>query len=215
MTLRPYASRPARLTAQLIVDLFVLTWASAWIWVAVQLHDGVLAVGTAGDRIRDGASGVAGGLRDAGEDASRVPVAGDALAAPLNSAGQAATRVADAGQQLSDAVTGAALPLAAALAAATVLPFVVPWILLRLRYARRAGAAAALSASPAGARLLALRALANAPAHRLTTLDADPVSAWAREDPDVISALAALELRQLGLRARARAAPPRGSHSLP
>lgn len=199
MTLRPYASQPGRLAGQLFTDIAVLTWSFAWIWVAVQLHQAVVSMGEAGFRVRDGADGVATHLEDAGSDAERVPVAGDALAAPLRAAGRAASTLSDAGQQLGDGVTGAAVPLALALLTATVLPLAIPWLLLRVRFARRAGATAELAASPAGTRLLALRALANAPARRLAAVDPDPVGAWTREDGDVTAALAALELRRMGL----------------
>jgi hypothetical protein len=200
MSLRPYASRPLRATVQVLTDVLVVSWAAGWIWIAVQVHQAVVALGTAGYRLRDAADAVASHLREAGDVANRVPLAGDRLSTPLDAAGGAAGDVAGAGQQLGDGITAAATPLAVLVVAATVLPVITPWLLLRLRYARRAGATAQLATSPAGTRLLALRALATASATRLTRLDDDPVAAWVREDEQVMAALATLELRQAGLR---------------
>jgi hypothetical protein len=202
MPVRPYSDRPLRLAVQVLGDLLITAWTAAWVWAAVQVHSAVTTLGRAGFRLRDGAGGIADHLRDAGADAARIPLAGDRLAAPLDSAGGAAGDVASAGQQLGDGVTAAALPLALAVVILTVLPLAVPWVIIRWRYARRAGAGARLARSPGGTRLLALRALATAPTHRLTAVDADPVEAWIREDTEVVEALAALELRHLGLRSR-------------
>jgi hypothetical protein len=80
-----------------------------------------------------------------------------------------------------------------------VLPALVIWLPLRIRYARLAGAAVACRERDAD--LLALRALTSVPVRRLRTVTDDPASSWRRGDPDVVRALAALELRRLGLRA--------------
>lgn len=199
--LRPYAQRPLRCAGQVLADVLVVSWTALWIWIAVAVHSAVVALGSAGYRLRDAADGVATHLREAGDVATRVPLAGDRLATPLVSAGGAASDVAGAGRQLADGVNSAALPVTLTLLVLTVLPIVVPWLLARGRYARRAGATAELARSPAGTRLLALRALAGAPPRRLIAVDADPVSAWTREDPGVTATLAALELQRTGLRA--------------
>ena len=77
------------------------------------------------------------------------------------------------------------------------------WLPLRLRWMRRAGAARALRNAPAGRDLLALRALAGQPLRRLTRIDPDVAQAWRRGDQATVDALAALELRALGLRGNA------------
>ena len=48
--------------------------------------------------------------------------------------------------------------------------------------------------------LFALRAMANQPMPRLARISPDPVGAWRRGEPDVVRALATLELRDSGLR---------------
>jgi hypothetical protein len=199
MSIRPYAQRPARLALQLFADTCVLVWIVLWSWVAKVVHDAVLTIASVTFTLRDGAGGVAQHLDDAGNGVRKVPLIGDPVAGPLSSAGAAAGQVADAGQRLGDTVTSTALPIALALLVGTVLPIAGPWLALRWRYARRAGALADLARSAPGVRLLALRALANQPARRLIAMDADPVAAWDRGDPRVTTALAELELRRAGL----------------
>ena len=81
------------------------------------------------------------------------------------------------------------------------LPVLVLWLPLRLRYARLARSAVAVRSVDTD--LLALRAIARRPVRRLLAVTPDPAAAWRRDDRDVVHALAALELRSLGLR------PPR------
>ena len=69
--------------------------------------------------------------------------------------------------------------------------------------ARRAADTKTLTSTPAGRRLLALRALANQPLRRLTRLPGDdPATAWIDDDPAAVRALAALETRRWGVRMR-------------
>jgi hypothetical protein len=202
MRLHPYADRPGRLILQVAADVLVLAWTALWGWAAAAVHGAVVSLASVTFTLRDGAGGISRHLDDAGRSVRSVPLIGDPVAAPLSSAGSAAGQVAAAGQRLGDGVTAAALPIALALVALTVLPVAGPWLALRWRYGRRAAATADLARSPAGVRLLALRALANQPARRLITVDADPVDAWDRDDPAVTTVLADLELRRLGLSGR-------------
>jgi hypothetical protein len=48
--------------------------------------------------------------------------------------------------------------------------------------------------------LLALRALARQPLHRLARIGEDPAGDWRRGDPGTVRALASLELTEIGLR---------------
>jgi hypothetical protein len=54
----------------------------------------------------------------------------------------------------------------------------------------------------AGRDLLALRALVSQPLERLTRIDPDVAEAWRRGEGATVDALAAQELRRLGLRSR-------------
>ncbi len=106
------------------------------------------------------------------------------------------SRLAAPGRKLESAGTGMADNLGNAGRKIDRVPF--GWLPLRLRWMRRAGAAVKLRGSSRD--LLALRALANQPLRRLAALDPGIAAAWRRGDPAAVEALAALELRRLGLR---------------
>ncbi len=202
MTLRPYSARPGRLAVQVLTDLFVVLWVYAWIAVGRFVHDSILEVAGVGYGVQTRAGGVAGNLREAGDNASGVPLVGDTLGSPLRDAADQVGQIADAGRDAGDRIAALATPAAFLVAAGPVLVVVLAWLFVRLRFARRAGAAAQLAAAPAGEDLLALRALAGRPLHQLTAITPDPVEAWRRGDPDAVRALAALELHGAGVRAR-------------
>ncbi len=195
----PYASRPVRLMGQLVSDVVAITWTALWVWIGMAVYSAVAAVAEAGRRVESGASDLAGNLDSAGQRADRIPLLGDALSTPLSAAGSAAHDIAGAGQSLDTAASWLAWLLAFAVAGFPILALAVPWLVLRLRFARRKHTIVGLAATPAGVQLLALRALANRPLRRLVSVSPDPVGAWRREDPYAIAGLAALELRAAGV----------------
>ncbi len=191
----PYSTRPGRLAAQLFSDLAVVIWTGLWILVGLAVYDAIATIADAGRQVESGAHGVAGNLASAGHGAQHIPVVGDTVSKPLNSA-------AGAGHDLDVAASWLAVLLAMAVVALPILVAVGPWLFLRLRFFRRKLTVTALAATPAGAQLLALRALANRPPRKLTAVSADPVGGWRREDPATIRALAALELQSAGIAIR-------------
>ena len=195
----PYATTPGRALVQAATDFCVLLWCVLWFFVGKLVHAAIAAIATVGQKVQSGADGIAGNLDSAGRSAGRVPLVGDPVSTPLRAAGNAARSLADAGQGLHDKATWLSVVLALAVAIPPVLAVVVPWLFLRLRFARRAGAAAALASTPGGEELLALRALTNRPLPRLLSVSADPIESWRRADPVVIRALAGMELRSAGL----------------
>ena len=78
------------------------------------------------------------------------------------------------------------------------------WLPRRLRWMRRAGVAGAVRDQPAGTDLLALRALATQPLNKLAKLGPDIAQSWRNGDASAVDALAALELKDLGLRPSGR-----------
>ena len=74
------------------------------------------------------------------------------------------------------------------------------WLPRRLAFVRRAGAARRHLDAAADLDLFALRAVTGQPMHRLATVSDDPAGAWRRRDPAVVTRLAELELRDMGLR---------------
>jgi hypothetical protein len=195
----PYATTPARLLGQLISDFVVGVWIAVWVVVGMAVHSAVAAIGDFGADIDSGASGIAGNLDEAGENASKVPLIGDALSSPLSAAGGFASDIAGAGHQLNTTATWLAWLLALAVAAPPILAIAGPWLVLRLRFFRRKWVALTLARTPAGEQLLALRALANRPLAKLVAVHEDPVGAWRSQDERTIGGLAALELRAAGV----------------
>jgi hypothetical protein len=196
----PYAATPLRAARQAAADVLVLLWMVLWYYVAKAVHTAVEAFAEAGRRVEGGANGIAGNLDKAGGGASKIPLVGDTVSSPLTAAGGAARDIAAAGHGLDAKATVLAVVLALAVAVPPVLAVLVPWLFLRLRFARRAGTVAALARTPGGDRLLALRALANRPVAKLLKTADDPVEAWRTDDPKAIAALAALELKAVGLK---------------
>lgn len=202
----PYATTPARLTAQLVSDLVVGTWITVWVLVGLAVHHAVAAIAAVGTQVSNGANGIASNLGSAGNSADRIPLVGDAVATPLRAASEAALDLAGAGQNLNSTATWLAVLLAIAVAAPPIMAVGMPWLFLRIRFFRRKWTVISLAQTPAGEQLLALRALANRPLRKLAEVSADPVGAWRREDPNAVRGLAALELRSAGV---ARAGTPR------
>lgn len=212
--MRFYAQHGPRRARQVLGDLAVLAWVAAWVWAARWVHDVVARLGAPGRTLEDAGTSLRESLGSAGRSVARIPVVGDEVRAPFDAAGGAAGSIAAAGVQVQDGAERLALAVALALAAGPVLVVVVAWLRARWAFARRAGAAARLLDSAADLDLFALRALAGQPVTRLARVCDDPAGAWRRGDPDVVHALAALELRSLGLRAPAGPAaagrPPHG-----
>jgi hypothetical protein len=195
-----YADRPATRVRQLLTDLLVVVWVYAWIRLGRWLYDLVEKLAVPGRKVETAGTGLAENLAGAGRKVDRVPAVGDALAGPFGKAADAARSLASAGHEQQTIVHELALVMAAAFVAVPLGLVLFGWLPLRVRWMRRAGAAVALRGGEAGRDLLALRALARQPLRRLTALDPDIAAAWRRGDPTAVDALAALELRRLGLR---------------
>jgi hypothetical protein len=195
----PYATTPSRLLGQLISDIVVAVWTVVWVLVGLAVHSAVSTIAAVGRRVETGANGVADNLDTAGNRTDDFPLVGDALSKPLRAASEAALDIAGAGHSLDSTVSWLAWVLALAVAAPPILFVAMPWLFLRLRFARRKWTAITLARTPAGEQLLALRALTNRPLAKLAAIHADPVGAWRSEDVDAIHGLAALELRAAGV----------------
>ena len=195
-----YADRLPTAARQLLTDLFVLVWGYCWIRVAVWLHDLVLRLTVPGQKLESAGTGIADNLADAGGKVGRVPLVGDDLTAPFTRAADAARSLADAGREQQQIVENLSVVLPLVALAVPLGLVLFGWLPLRLRWMRRAGAAAAVRDQPAGRDLLALRALATRPLHELSRLGPDIAQSWRDGDRSAVDALAALELRDLGLR---------------
>lgn len=195
-----YADRAPTAVRQFLTDLLVVAWVYASIRAAIWVHDLIGKLAVPGQRLETAGTGIADNLSDVGGKIGRVPVVGDDLTSPFRNAAGAARSLAEAGQQQQDVVADLALAVAVGLLVFPLGLVLFVWLPLRVRFVRRAGAAVALRTSPAGRELLALRALAHRPLPELARVHPAVAEAWRRGDDSTVDALAALELRSLGLR---------------
>lgn len=195
-----YADTPARRTRQVLADLFALFWCFLWIWLATKLYDLIMLIGKPGEAMESAGNGLRENLAQAGDKLSNVPLVGSQVRAPLDDAAQAADNLANAGINQQDAVGNLAIFLSICFAVMPIIIMLVIWLPLRIRFVRRATAAQRFIDAEADLDLFALRALAGQPMHVLAKVSDDPVGAWRRRDPEITRQLAALELKDSGLR---------------
>ncbi|WP_412739755.1 hypothetical protein [Krasilnikovia sp. MM14-A1259] len=199
-----YADRLPVAVRQIVTDLCVVLWIYLWIRAALWVHSTVLKLGVPGAKLQSAGTSIADNLADVGGKVGRVPVVGDQLTRPFTGASDAARSLADAGRQQQELVSTVALLIAFTVVVLPLTLVVLGWLPLRLRWMRRAGVASRVREQAAGRDLLALRALTRRPLNELTRLGPDIAQSWRDGDPDAVDALAALELRSLGLRAARR-----------
>ncbi|WP_244876140.1 hypothetical protein [Winogradskya consettensis] len=195
-----YADRLPTAVRQLLTDLLVVFWVYAWIRAGLWINDMVEKLGVPGQKLQDAGTGIAGNLNDISGKVGRVPLVGDDLTSPFKSAAGAAASIADAGRQQQEIIDNLALALSLLIIAVPLALVLFLWLPLRLRWMRRAGVAVKVRNEPAGKDLLALRALASRPLNELTKLGPDIAQSWRNGDAAAVDALAALELRDLGLK---------------
>lgn len=206
-----YADLPVRRARQVVGDLGLVLWVVLWSWLATRVYDATLSLAVPGERIEQASTSMAERLREAGESVSDVPLVGDDAARPFDGAGGAADELADAGRAQVEAVQTLAWWLAVAVLLVPVLLALAFYVPSRVRFVRRATAGQRFLDSAADLDLFALRALANQPLHVLARVSDDPARAWREQRPDVVRRLAALELRDTGLRPGALARESRMS----
>jgi hypothetical protein len=195
-----YADLPATWLRQILTDLFVVVWVYVWVRVAMWVYDLVEKLAAPGRTLEGAGTGLATQLADAGRKVGKLPAVGDEIATPFGKAADAARALASAGHEQQQIVHQLSVIVVAVVLAVPLSLVLFGWLPLRVRWMRRAGAAAAVRRADGGDDLLALRALASQPLRKLSKLDKDIAQSWRRGDPKAVEALAALELRRLGLR---------------
>jgi hypothetical protein len=199
-TLKLYADTPGRRTAQVVADVLFVLWLVLWIWVGSEVHDATMALAEPGRRTAEAATGMSGGLTDAGDYLRGLPIVGDDVAVPFEQASGASDSLAEAGRAQVSAVETLALWLGVSIAAIPILVVAAVHLPLRWRFVRRATAGARFVDAAEDLDLFALRALARQPMHVLARVSDDPAGAWRAKDPDMLRELARIELRSSGLR---------------
>lgn len=196
--MRFYAESPARAARQLLADLLVVTWVVLCVGVARAARELVLQLQEPARTLTGAGEGIRGVFDDAARTAGGVPFVGEDLARALGSGTGAGDSLATAGRDLAGTVAAIASGTAVGIVVLGVLPVLLVWLPLRLRYARAARSAVQVRAVDSD--LLALRAMTRLPVRQLLQVSPDPAAAWRRDDRQVVHDLAALELRSLGLR---------------
>lgn len=197
MTPTWYAETAELRRRQITADVAVALWVLLWLQIGRALHGGVQRLAGPGVELQQAGEGLSSGLRGAGDRVGGIPGLGGGLRAPLDAAAGAGDALARAGAAQQAAVGTLALLLALAVAGLPVLWALARWLPGRLRWRRDAVAAGQLRDD---VELMALRAATSASLTDLAALGSRPVTRWRAGDADAGRALAALELRRLGLR---------------
>ncbi|MDN5768915.1 MAG: hypothetical protein L0H96_24585 [Humibacillus sp.] len=195
-----YAYSTARRTRQILADVLAVLWIATWVWVGRQVHDTVLALRSPADAMTSAGTTVHDSLTGAGDTAHGVPLVGDQLEGWLDQAAGSGTTLREAGTSMAGTVENLALTLGLTTALVPVLIVGGVWIMVRVRFIRRATSSQRFIDATADLDLFALRAMARRPMTELARIHPDPAGAWRRGDTRVIHALAALELKEEGLR---------------
>lgn len=194
-----YADHPTRFVRQLITDALFLCWLLIWVWLGNVVHDGTLALADPGQRVESSATSLADSMSEAGGVLDDLPIVGDSAATPFDKASAASESLAEAGRAEVRAVERLAFWLGLTIALIPILVVAAFYLPGRIRFVREATAGQKFVDDAADEELFALRAMANQPLHVLARLSSDPVGAWRRGDRDTTRALAALEMRTVGL----------------
>ena len=197
-----YADSTVRRTLQVVADVVFVLWLVLWVWIGNAVHDGTMELAGPGRQTDSSASALADQLRDAGGRISDAPLVGDELATPFDKAADASDGIASAGRDTVEAVERLALLLGLSVALIPILIAAAVHLPIRYRFVREATAGARFIDEREDLDLFALRALANQPMHVLARVSDDPAGAWRAGDPEVVRALATLELADVGLRPR-------------
>lgn len=195
-----YSARPARLAGQIFSDLFVVGWVIGWAAVAIVVNEVVAALAVPAKETARTAGRLMENMREAGEQAARVPGVGDDLRRPFDSASTTLGNVVASANQQVESIERLALIGGWLVFLIPVAVVVALWLPRRIRFYRQARASQQFLDSSADLDLFALRALASQPLYVLAGISDDPVRAWREGDRQVIDALAAVELRRNGLR---------------
>ena len=198
--MKVYSDIPARRVSQLVADIGVVLWVVLWVRVAQRVHDATMALAEPGRELAGAGASFQGTMTSAGNGVDDLPLLEDRVATPFLSAAGVGSEIEQAGNNLVTAVERVALLLAVTTALVPILIVGLFWLVQRLRFIRRAGAAQRFIDAAPDLDLFALRAMANQPMPRLAKISDDPAGAWRRGDSDVIHALALLELAEIGLR---------------
>lgn len=168
--------------------------------LAIAIHNAIAAFRGIGAQVERSGGDFSATLGSIGRQLGGVPLIGGGIRAPFDAASGAGSTLAKAGADWQVGVERLASLAGWTVALLVILVVLAGWVRPRLVAAVRRGRLARLADRGGNLELLAFRALAHRPAAALAKVDDQAVSAWRRGDPDVIRALAALELKAAGIR---------------
>jgi hypothetical protein len=196
-----YAETAGLRARQLLGDLAVLAWTAAWVAAGVALYRLVEKLAVPGARVEQAGGSFADDVAEIQQKVGRLPVVGGELQDPFGRLAGVGRTLAAAGVTQQEVVHQLALWLGVVVAVVPIVALLLVWLPRRVVWAREAGAASRLRMDGADLELFAIRAVANRPLRDLHRVTPDPAGDLRAGE---YQALADLELRALGLRARPR-----------
>jgi hypothetical protein len=197
-----YSDFAAHRSRQIAVDLIAAAAIAAWIWLGVFVYTLVADLARFGEQMQSAGADFSTTMTDIGDQLDGVPIIGRGISGPFDAASGAGESLEAAGRSQQEAVMNLAVGLGWGIAVVPVATILLFWLVPRLRFTRRAATTRRLVSAGVTLDMLALRALTNQKLSVLAAVDADPVSAWRRGDPEVMRSLADLELKRTGVRMR-------------
>ena len=198
-----YSDYPTVRTRQILADIVGAITALLIVVIASSVTNAIRSLAAFGRDLETAGLDFRTGLTEAADNLGNVPLIGGGIRGPFDLAAAAGDSVASAGRAQQQLVETIAVGAGFAVAVVPLLLLALVWVLPRVRFARRSSRMRRLIAKGLTADTLAARAIARAPLAQLVAVHPDPGAAWRAQDPAVMRALAALELRRAGIRADA------------
>jgi hypothetical protein len=185
-----YAENSRVRTQQAIGDGLVAAWCALWVWIAYEVHRLLNKLAVPGEYLQRSGESLSGGT-------DRLPSVVRGVGGPLDSLGNG---IAEAGGSQVSVAHDIALVIALLIALGPTIPVIAARVWWRLKWVRSASAAARLRRSPGFDRLMAQRALARQPMHKLAAVHPGHDA----PEAEVEHSYATLELNELGLKQSVR-----------
>ncbi len=196
--MRIYAEQRGRAARQVLADVLVVIWVVLVVEIARAAFTLIVRLQGPGRGLQGAGAVIHDAFLHAARSALKAPIIGDDLAKAFGTGARAGDSLTSSGRELSETISTLAFGTAVAIVLIGVIPPLLVWLTLRIRWIT--AARSALAARAIDVDLLALRALTRRPMQQLLKICPDPAAAWRRDDRTALRKLAALELRTLGLR---------------
>ena len=196
MNVKLYAETRRLRTRQIVLDLTVLLWTFAWIWLGMLAHDVIAQLAEPASAIARNSTSLSGSLTEISDTVDEVPLVGGALEEPFTSAAGSAAAVASESREQAGRFLTAALWIGLLIAIAPIAAALLRYLPERWSWVKEATAATRIRLDADDLYVFALRAVANRPLSELRRAVPDPGAALAAGEYE---GLARLELEHLGL----------------